>query len=49
VGKRRGARRLPLKNVAAVGGWKDVTTFLTRYEHADEATMLKVMSRRSGW
>jgi hypothetical protein len=25
------------------GGWKDVTTLLTRYQHADEATMLKVM------
>jgi hypothetical protein len=29
--------------VAAAGGWKDVTTLLTYYQHADEATMLKVM------
>ena len=46
---------LPLKDVAAAGGWKDVTTLLTCYQHADEATMLKVMespvklvSRRAG-
>jgi len=35
---------LPLKDVAAAGGWKDVTTLLTCYKHADEATMLKVMA-----
>ncbi|MEZ0336066.1 MAG: hypothetical protein ACAI18_18905 [Gemmatimonadales bacterium] len=29
--------------MAAAGGWKDVTTLLTCYQHADEATMLKVM------
>jgi hypothetical protein len=29
--------------VAAAGGWKDTTTLLTCYQHADEATMLKVM------
>ena len=34
---------LPLKDVAAAGGWKDVTTLLTCYQHADEATMLRVM------
>ena len=34
---------LPLKDVATAGGWKDVTTLLTCYQHADEATMLKVM------
>ena len=34
---------VPLKDVAAAGGWKDVTTLLTCYQHADEATMLKVM------
>jgi hypothetical protein len=43
VGKRPRARRLPLKDVAAAGGWKDVTTLLTCYQHAEEATMLKVM------
>jgi hypothetical protein len=42
-GKRGRARRLPLKDVAAAGGWKDVTTLLTCYQHAHEATMLKVM------
>ena len=36
-------KHLPLKDVAAAGGWKDVTTLLTCYQHADEATMLKVM------
>jgi integrase len=48
-------KELPLKDVAAAGGWKDVTTLLTCYQHADEATMLKVMqspaklvSRRAG-
>jgi len=35
---------LSLKDVAAAGGWKDVTTLLTCYQHADEATMLKVMA-----
>ena len=34
---------LPLKDVAAAGGWKDVTTLLTCYHHADEATMLRVL------
>lgn len=29
---------------SAAGGWKDVTTLLTCYQHADEATMLKVMT-----
>jgi hypothetical protein len=37
-------KELPLKDVAAAGGWKDVTTLLTCYQHADEATMLKVMA-----
>jgi hypothetical protein len=36
-------KELPLKDVAAAGGWKDTTTLLTCYQHADEATMLKVM------
>jgi hypothetical protein len=45
----------PLKDLCAAGGWKDVTTLLTCYQHADDATMLKVMdsplklvSRRAG-
>jgi hypothetical protein len=37
---------LPLKDVAAASGWKDVRTLLTCYQHADEATMLKVMESR---
>ena len=48
-------KELPLKDVAAAGGWKDLTSLLTCYQHADEATMLKVMaspvklvSRRAG-
>jgi integrase len=36
-------KELPLKDVAAAGGWKDVSTLLTCSQHADEATMLKVM------
>ena len=35
---------LPLKAVADAGGWKDVTTLLTCYQHADEAALLEVMS-----
>lgn len=27
---------LPLKDVAAAGGWKDVTTVPTCYQHADD-------------
>jgi integrase len=34
---------LPLKDMAAAGGWKDVATLLTSYQHADEGTMLKFM------
>jgi hypothetical protein len=37
-----GVEELPLKDVAAAGGWKDVTIMLTCYQHTDEATMLKV-------
>jgi hypothetical protein len=36
-------KELPLKDVAGAGGWKDVMTLLRCYQHADEATMLKVM------
>lgn len=35
---------LPLKDVAAVGGWKDVATLITSYQHVDETTMLRVMA-----
>jgi hypothetical protein len=37
-------KELPLRDVAPAGGWKDVTTLLTCYQQADEATMLKVMA-----
>ena len=33
----------PAQDVASAGGWKDVTTLLTCYQHSDDATMLKVM------
>lgn len=36
-------KRLPLKDVAAVGGWKDVGTLLACYQQADRETMLAVM------
>jgi len=34
----------PLADVMAAGGWKDITTLVTSYQHADRATMLRVMS-----
>lgn len=37
-------KHLPLKDVAAAGGWKDVNTILRCYQHEDRETMLKVMS-----
>lgn len=37
-------KHLSLKDVAAAGGWKDVGTILTSYQHADWETMLQVMS-----
>jgi integrase len=36
-------KHLPIKDVAAAGGWQDTVTLTTCYQHADEATMLKVM------
>jgi hypothetical protein len=41
MGDRR--KDLSLEDVAAAGSWKDVTTLLTCYQHADEATILRVM------
>jgi hypothetical protein len=35
---------LSFKDVAAAGGWKDVGTLLTCYQHADRQSMLAVMS-----
>jgi len=37
-------QHIPLKDVAAVGGWTDTETLLTRYQQADPTTMLAVMS-----
>jgi len=37
-------KHLPLKDVAAVGGWTDTETLLTCYQQADPTTMLAVMS-----
>lgn len=35
---------LPLKAVADAGGWKDTTTLLTCYQHADDEVLFQVMS-----
>jgi hypothetical protein len=35
---------LPIKDVAAVGGWKDIQTLVNCYQQADDDTMLLVMS-----
>jgi hypothetical protein len=37
-------KHLPIKDVAAAGGWKDVNTLLTCYQQADRQTVLAVMS-----
>jgi hypothetical protein len=37
-------KHLPLKDVAAAGGWKDVETLLTCYQQPDQQTLLAVMS-----
>ena len=37
-------KHLPLVDVAAAGGWKDTQSLLTCYQHADQETMLAVMS-----
>lgn len=37
---------LPLKAVADAGGWKDVTTLMRCYQHADEALLLAVMTNQ---
>jgi hypothetical protein len=33
-----------VKDVAVAGGWSDVDTLLTCYQHPDKATLLTVMS-----
>lgn len=37
-------KHLPLKDVAAAGGWKDVNTLLEVYQQSDEESVLAVMS-----
>jgi len=37
-------KHLPLRDVAAAGGWKDVNTLLEVYQQADEASALAVMT-----
>ena len=37
-------KHLPVVDVAAAGGWSDVTTLLKCYQHADYDTLLDVMS-----
>lgn len=37
-------KHLPLKDVAAAGGWKDVETLLTCYQEPDPDTLLAVMA-----
>ncbi len=39
-------KSLPLKDVAAAGGWKDTATLLASYQTADMATMITVVSSR---
>ena len=34
----------PLKDVAEAGGWKDIDTLLTCYQHPDRTSLLRVMS-----
>jgi hypothetical protein len=35
---------LPLRDVGAAGGWKDMSTLLEVYQQADEASVLAVTS-----
>jgi len=44
VGNRRERKLLPLKDVAAAGGWKDVGTLLEVYQQSDEESVLAVAS-----
>jgi hypothetical protein len=37
-------KHLPLKDVAAAGGWKDVNTLLEVYQQSDEESVLAVTS-----
>jgi len=37
-------KHLPLKDVAEAGGWHDIETLLTCYQHPDRDSLLKVMT-----
>ena len=37
-------KRQPLKDVAEAGGWKDIDTLLSCYQHPDQEALLAVMS-----
>lgn len=37
-------KHLPDVDVAAAGGWSDLSSLKTCYQHADQETMLKVVS-----
>ncbi len=39
---------MPLKDVAAAGGWTDTATLLKSYQHADPRTTLAVVTRAAG-
>jgi integrase len=39
-------KHVPLKDLAALGGWKDAGTILTCYQQADTATMQKALAMR---
>jgi hypothetical protein len=36
----------PLKDLCAMGGWKNPHTILTCYQHADEETQRAAMAKR---
>ena len=36
---------MPLPDVAMAGGWKDLKTLLTSYQHPDRETLLRVTSK----
>ena len=36
-------KNLPVKDVAAAGGWKDITTLMERYQQPEEETLRSVV------
>ena len=39
-------KHTPLKDLCALGGWKDHQTLLTCYQRADEVTMRQALASR---